>query len=81
MEEKSNICGLLCFVILGNPWRRKWQCTPVLLPGKSHEQRDLVGYSPYGHKDLDMTEQLSFKKGKTATEMQKRSVQCTQKVL
>ena len=28
------------------PWRRKWQCTPVFLPGKSHGQRSLVGYSP-----------------------------------
>ena len=32
------------------PWRRKWQSTPVLLPGKSHGQRSLVGYSPWGHK-------------------------------
>ena len=32
------------------PWRRKWQPTPVLLPGKSHGQRSLVGYSPRGHK-------------------------------
>ena len=31
------------------PWRRKWQPTPVLLPGKSHGQRSLVGYSPWGH--------------------------------
>ena len=31
-------------------WRRKWQPTPVFLPGKSHEQRNLVGYSPWGHK-------------------------------
>ena len=30
------------------PWRRKWQHTPVFLPGKSHEQRSLVGYSPCG---------------------------------
>ena len=30
--------------------------TPVFLPGKSHEQRSLVGYSPWGHKKLDMTE-------------------------
>ena len=30
------------------PWRRKWQPTPVLLPGKSHEQRSLAGYSPWG---------------------------------
>ena len=33
------------------PWRRKWQSTPVLLPGKSHGQRSLVGYSPWGHKE------------------------------
>jgi len=32
------------------PWRRKWQPTPVFLPGKSHRQRSLVGYSPWGHK-------------------------------
>ena len=31
-----------------NPWRRKWQPTPVLLPGKSHGRRSLVGYSPWG---------------------------------
>ena len=30
-------------------WRRKWQPTPVFLPGKSHGQRSLVGYSPWGH--------------------------------
>ena len=29
------------------PWRRKWQPTPVFLPGKSHGQRSLAGYSPY----------------------------------
>ena len=28
------------------PWRRAWQCTPVLLPGESHGQESLVGYSP-----------------------------------
>ena len=33
-----------------SPWRRKWQPTPVLLPGKSHELRSLVGYSPRGYK-------------------------------
>ena len=37
------------------PWRRKRQPTPVVLPGKSHEQRSLVGYSSWGHKELDMT--------------------------
>ena len=40
------------------PWRRKWQPTPVLLPGKSHGQRSLVGYSPWGHKESDITERL-----------------------
>ena len=46
---------------VGNfPWRRKWQPTPVLLPGKSHGRRSLVGYSPWGCKELDMTEQLHF---------------------
>ena len=35
---------------------KKWQPTPVLLPGKSHGQRSLVGYSPWGCKELDMTE-------------------------
>ena len=37
------------------PWRRKWQPTAVLLPGESHGWRSLVGYSPWGHKELDMT--------------------------
>ena len=38
------------------PWRRKWHTTPVFLPGKSHGQRSLVGYSPWDHKELDTTE-------------------------
>ena len=38
------------------PWRRKWLPTPVFLPGESHEQRNPVGYSPWGHKESDMTE-------------------------
>ena len=42
------------------PWRRKWQSTPVLLPGKSHGQRSLVGYSPWGCKELDTIERLHF---------------------
>ena len=41
------------------PWRRKWQVTPVLLPGKSHGQRSLVGYSLWGRKESDTTEQSS----------------------
>ena len=38
----------------------KWQPTPVRLPGKSHGQRSLVSYSPWGRKELDTTEQLLF---------------------
>ena len=36
-------------------WRRKWQPTPVILPGKPHEQRNLAGCSPWGQKELDAT--------------------------
>ena len=38
------------------PWKRAWQPTPEFLPGESHEQRSLVGYSPWGHRELDLTE-------------------------
>ena len=41
------------------PWRREWLPTPVFLPGEFHGQRSLVGHSPWGHKELDMAEQLS----------------------
>ena len=41
------------------PWRRKWQPTPVLLPAEFHAQRILVGYSPWGCKESDMTEPLT----------------------
>ena len=40
-------------------WRREWQTTPVFLPGKSHGQRSLEGYSPWGPKESDMTEWLN----------------------
>ena len=41
-------------------WRRKWQPTPVFLPGKSHGLRILVGYSPWGLKESDTTERFHF---------------------
>ena len=41
-------------------WRRKWQPTPVLLPGKFHGRRSLVGCSPWGREESDMTEWLHF---------------------
>ena len=40
------------------PWRRKWQSTPVFLPGESHGRRSLVGHSPRGRKKSDTTERL-----------------------
>ena len=49
-----------CHVTEKIPWRRKWQPTPVLLPGKSEEQRSLAGYSKWGHKESDTTEPLSM---------------------
>ena len=42
------------------PWRRAWQPTPVFLPGESHGQRSLVGYSPQGRRESVMTERLSM---------------------
>ena len=51
--DPSSIPGLERF-----HWRRKWQPTPVPLPGKSHGQRSMVGYSPWGRKNLDTTEWL-----------------------
>ena len=41
------------------PWRRKWQPTPVFWPGKSHGQRSLKGYSPWGCQESDTSEQLN----------------------
>ena len=37
-------------------WRKEWIPTLIFLPGKPHGQRNLVGYSPWGHKELDATE-------------------------
>jgi len=37
------------------PWRRKWQPTPVFLPGKSHGWRSQAGCRPWGHKESDTT--------------------------
>ena len=44
----------------GSSRRRQWHPTPVLLPGKSHGQRSLVGCSPWGREESEMTEQLHF---------------------
>ena len=42
------------------PWRKKWKPTPVLLPGESHGQKNLVGNSEWGRKESDTTERLSL---------------------
>ena len=52
-ETHETVVRSLCQKI---PWRRAWQPTPVFLPGDSHGQRSLVGYSPWGRKESDMTE-------------------------
>ena len=44
------------------PWRMKWQTAPVLLPGKSHGQRSLVGYSPWGHNGIIFIQMEMFPK-------------------
>ena len=51
---------LLIYELVAIMWRRQWHPTPVLLPGKSHGWRSLVGCSPWGYKELDTTEQLHF---------------------
>ena len=42
-----------------DPWRMKWQPTSIFLPGKSHGQKNLVGYNPWGCKELDMAKHKS----------------------
>ena len=42
------------------PWRKKWQCAPVFLPRKSYEQRSLVGYSSWRHRESDTTEHTQY---------------------
>ena len=43
-----------------SPWRRKWQPTPIFLPGESHGKRSLVGYGPWGCKESEMTEVTEY---------------------
>ena len=50
------------------PWKGKWQPTPVFLPGTSHGQRSLAGYSPWGHKESDMTDRLTHTHAKLLTQ-------------
>ena len=60
--SKQKQCKMFKRVRLIKPiaWRRKWQPTLVFLPGESHVQRSLVGYSPRGCKESDTTERFNF---------------------
>ena len=51
---------LFWYTFRGDNRKRQWQPTPVLLPGKSHGWRSLVGCSPWDHEESDMTERLHF---------------------
>ena len=51
---------LFCFYLMVSYRRRQWHLTPVLLPRKSHGRRSVVGCSPWGCEELDMTERLHF---------------------
>ena len=56
VRDPGSIPGLGRF-----PWRENgWPPTPVFLPGESHGQRSLAGYSPWGHKAMDTTERLTL---------------------
>ena len=50
-------------------WKRKWQPSPVFLHGKSHGWRSLAGYSPWGGKESDRTQQLNNKQQTTTTNL------------
>ena len=54
--EHSGVALVNCRSLGQSWWKRQWHPTPVLLPGKSHGWRSLVGCSPWGHTESDMTE-------------------------
>ena len=67
MENKSYIgsrfllsCPFLKQFVNAKLWRRKRQPTPIFLPGESHGQRSLAGYSLWGRKESDTTEATSL---------------------
>ena len=52
----ANAGNIRDLALIPGSGRGAWLPTPVFLPGESHGQRSLAGYSPWGHKELDMTE-------------------------
>ena len=64
------------------PWRRAWQTTPVFLPEESHGQGSLVGYSPWGCKDSDMTWWLNnSNRDPRYSPLEKQSIVCKAKTI
>ena len=57
-NRSGGVSSIFCSVLVISFWRRQWPPTPVLLPGKSHGWRSLVGCSPWGRKESDTTERL-----------------------
>ena len=55
-KDMSNVKKIQIFISKEHYWRRKWQPTPVLLHGEFSGQRSLVDCSPWGRKQLDITE-------------------------
>ena len=60
LNQVSNFPCKFIYMELAKTWRRQWQPTPVLLLGKSHGWRSLVGCSPWGLEESDTTERLHF---------------------
>ena len=56
-----------------DPLGKEWQPTPVFLPGEFQGQRSLEGYSPWGHKELDRTEQLTLSLSQYLTEQRNQA--------
>ena len=62
-------------------WRRKWQPTPVILPGKSHGRRSRVGYRPWDRKESDMAEDFTFTSATCSVALRVSIIQTTTPVL
>ena len=60
IDVRCHLTGISIYIALVISRRRQWHPTPVLLPGKSHGRRSLVGCSPQGHEESDTTERLHF---------------------
>ena len=60
LADMNDLCLFPISGLVSLCWRRQWHPTPVLLPGKSHGWRSLVGCSPWGREESDTTERLHF---------------------